>query len=260
MRLVEIIASPLWGPTGEFDGIIESMRDVTERERSAKALEEYAGRLRALSARMAQVSEGERGRLARELHDRVGENLTALGINLSIVRSQMPAEALAAVDSRLADSLALVESTTERIRDVMADLRPPVLDDYGLAAALRWYGEQFARRTGLAIQMDAREPEARAEPHIELALFRIAQEALTNVAKHARATRVHIELLEFAGAHRLVIADDGVGFDPLHAGTPSGTGGWGLLTMAERAEAVGGRWSTVSAPGEGTRIIVEVPG
>jgi PAS domain S-box-containing protein len=257
-RFLEVIASPLWGADGTFQGIIESRRDITERVQAQEALQQYAERLLALAAQRAEVSEAERQRLARELHDQVGQNLTALGINLNIVRTQMPEEAAAPVRSRLDDSLSLVEQTAARIRDVMADLRPPVLDDYGLVAALHWYGEQFARRTNIAIAVEGEEPVPRLAARVENALFRIAQEALTNVAKHAQATHVTVIVEVDSGTSRLVVADDGIGFDPAHPAEPDQGRGWGLLTMAERAEAVGGRCRIESAPGQGAQVIVEV--
>jgi signal transduction histidine kinase len=253
-RFVEIIAAPMWGSDGAFQGIIESMRDVTERVRAQEALQQYAERLRALSAQLAEVAEAERQRLARELHDQVGQQLTALGINLNIVRAHMPEEVGDAIRSRLDDSLSLVEQTTERIRDVMARLRPPVLDDYGLVAALHWYGEQFARRTGIAVVVEGEEPVPRPATHVESALFRITQEALTNVAKHAQATHVMVSVQVQGEILRLVIADDGIGFD---SGL-SASHGWGLLTMTERAEGVGGRCRIESVPGQGTPVSVEV--
>ena len=215
---------------------------------------------------MAEVAEDERQQLARELHDQVGQNLTALGINLNIVRMQLPDEAAAPVHSRLDDSLSLVEQTAERIRDVMAYLRPPVLDDYGLVAALHWYGEQFAQRTDIAVAVEGQESAPRLSARVENALFRIAQEALTNVAKHAQATQVTVIVKADGGTLRLVVADDGVGFDPsttlraspAHLAEPDGDRGWGLLTMTERAEAVGGRCRIESDPRQGTQVIVEV--
>ena len=258
-RLVEIVAAPLWGADGAFQGIIESMRDVTERVRAQEALQQYTERLRALSAQLAEVAEAERKRLAQELHDQVGQRLTALGINLNIVRTQLPEEAGDAIRYRLDDSLSLVEQTAERIRDVMAHLRPPVLDDYGLVAALHWYGEQFARRTGIAIVVEGEEPAPRLATRVESALFRITQEALTNVAKHAQATNVLVSVHVQDEILRLIVADDGIGFD---SGTVAGPGpghGWGLLTMSERAEGVGGRCRIESVSGTGTHVSVEVP-
>jgi Rrf2 family protein len=257
-RIVELSASPFWGTDGECHGIIESARDITERTRAKESLQRYAARLRALTKRLAEVAESEREALARELHDQVGQNLTALGINLNIVRTQMPPDTGPVVHSRLDDSLALVQQTTERIRNVMAELRPPVLDDYGLISALHWHAEQFTQRTEIAVMVESDEPIPRLDRRAETALFRIAQEALTNVAKHAQASHVAVTVEADGNTVRLVIADDGVGFDFMHLAKRNSGRGWGLLTMAERAEAVGGQCFVESFPGLGTRVVVEI--
>jgi two-component system sensor histidine kinase UhpB len=257
-RIVEVIASPLWGPDRVCSGIIESVRDITDRVRAERSLQQYARRLRDLGERLAQVSETERQRLARELHDQVGRNLTALGINLNIVRTQIPDDRLPDVHSRLDDSLSLIEQTTRQIRDVMAELRPPVLDDYGLLAALHWYAEQFAARTGIVVAVEGEDSDDRFDPMVENALFRIAQEALNNVAKHAQASEVTLVLELETHVLRLAVHDDGIGFDPLRSTGRSGDRGWGLFTMTERAEAVGGRCTIESCPGWGTQVTVEV--
>ena len=140
----------------------------------------------------------------------------------------------------------------------MTDLRPPVLDDYGLAAALHWYGEQFARRTGIAVAVEGEELAPRLAARVESVLFHIAQEALTNVAKHARAKNITVTAQVQGDMLRLVVADDGIGFDSAHMTEPGGNHGWGLLIMTERAEAVGGRCQIESIPGHGTQVIVEV--
>jgi two-component system sensor histidine kinase UhpB len=257
-RFFEVIASPLLGVDGTFQGIIESKRDITERKRTEEALQQYTERLRALAAQLAELTEAERQRLARELHDQVGQNLTALGINLNIVQTELPKEVTDLLRSRLEDSLTLVEQTAERIRDVMANLRPPVLDDYGLVAALRWYVDQFARRTDIAVIVEGEEPVPRLDTRVENTLFRIAQEALTNVAKHAQATQVTVITKVDNGTLRLVVADNGIGFDPAHLPAPDRYQHFGLLIMSERAEAVGGVFHIESRPGSGTKLIVEV--
>ncbi len=215
--------------------------------------------LRALAARLAEVEEAERQRVARELHDTVGQNLTALGLNLNIAQMHLPPGAADAARSRLKDSLDLVQQTTEFIRGVMADLRPPVLDDYGLVAALRWYGAQFASRTGVEFSLRGQELSPRLPALVETALFRIAQEALTNVARHAQAMHVTVSLEASESLVRLTIADDGVGFDPEMIKVRATGRGWGLLSMTERAEAAGGRARVESRAYGGTRVLVEVP-
>ncbi len=258
-RLLEIIASPYWGPDNSFQGIVESMRDVTERIRAKNELQVHADRIRALATQITEVAETERQRLARELHDLVGQNLSALAINLNIVQTQLTGETGAPVRHRIEDSLSLVEETTDRIRDVMTRLRPPILDDCGLVAALKWYADKFTQRTGIAVTVVHTEPEPRMVTRVENALFRIAQEALTNVAKHAQATTVSIHVEHSGDQSRLVIADNGIGFTPRPILQLADSNGWGLLTMNERAEAVGGVCRIESAPDQGTRVIVEIP-
>ena len=216
--------------------------------------------LRALTARLAEAEEAERRRLARELHDRVGQSLTALSINLNIIGSQLPRGASAAqARLRLADSQRLVEETVEHTRDVMADLRPAVLDDYGLLAALRWYAGRFSGHTIVDMQVEGHEFSPRLPQAIETTLFRITQEALNNVTRHAQATHATVRLEVEGDLAQLIIADDGVGFDLAAERQPGEQPAWGLISMQERAEAVGGRLRVESAPGQGTRVIVEAP-
>jgi PAS domain S-box-containing protein len=250
--------TPLEDKDGTHTGWVNVVRDITEHKQAEQALEAHTEQLRILAARLAEVEEAERQRIARELHDQVGQNLTALGINLNIVRSQVSEQAADLARSRLDDSLALVAETTERIRHVMADLRPPVLDDYGLVAALRWYGEQLAQRAGVAVVVRDEELAPRLNAQAESALFRIAQEALTNVVKHAQATQVTVAVEEDGRTVRLVVADDGMGFEVPRATGPGERAGWGLFTMAERAEGVGGHFHVESRPGQGTLVVVEV--
>jgi two-component system sensor histidine kinase UhpB len=141
----------------------------------------------------------------------------------------------------------------------MADLRPPVLDDYGLVAALRWYGEKISRRIEIPISVEGEEPSPRMESHVENALFRIVQEALTNVSKHAQASYVKISVDVDREILRLTLLDDGIGFDPEGVILPDNGQGWGLLSITERAEAVGGKCRIVSSPNQGTQVIVEIP-
>lgn len=159
----------------------------------------------------------------------------------------------------LDESLTLVVNTVEGIRNAMSELRPPVLDEYGLAAALRWYGEHFAERTELVTVVRGEEMVPRLPPETEIALFRIAQEALTNVAKHSRAKKVTIALKGRAGSVCMRISDNGVGFDPKSQRQSGPDDKWGLITMRERAEAIGGHLRVETASGKGTRVIAEVP-
>jgi signal transduction histidine kinase len=198
-----------------------------------------------------QAEENERRRIARELHDRVGQNLSALNINLDILLGKLQDPG---ARRRLEDSLKLVDGTLQSIENVMADLRPALLDEYGLAAALAWYGQEYSQRTGIRVGVQG-EAGAGLRPEAAVALFRIAQEALNNAAKHASPARITMSLEERSGQLVLSITDDGKGFDP--AAAPRGR--WGMTTMRERAEAAGGRLEVSSMPGTGTTVTAAVP-
>ncbi|MFP4346023.1 MAG: PAS domain S-box protein [Anaerolineales bacterium] len=253
------VGTPRYSPDGTLVGFIGSCTDITEQKRAEQAERRQAAQLRALATRLTQVEEANHQRLARELHDRVGQSLTAIGINLNIIGSLLPEESPFSLRERLDDSRSLVEEVTESTRAMMSDLRPPVLDDYGLPATLHWYAEHFEARTGIAIEMELQEIEPRLPLEREVALFRVVQEALTNVAKHAHASEVRITLEVEEERIRLEVADDGAGFAGAVPREPEGSEGWGLLTMKERAAALGGELRIEAQPGEGTRVAVEAP-
>lgn len=248
-----VIITPMRDVAGKLRGFAKVTRDLTERKRAERELNDYTEQLRILSQRLVELHEESRLSLSRELHDRVGQNLTALNINLGIVLGQLPA-ADPAIAARLKDSQELVEATVDVITDVMAELRPPLLDDYGLFPALKSIAEQFSRRTGIDIAMSGPESLERLPKQIEIALCRVAQEALTNVAKHAQARHIQLELVLSDERIGLTVADDGVGFDPRADAADTARSGWGMLTMRERAMALGGDLTINSAPGLGTRV------
>jgi PAS domain S-box-containing protein len=272
-----------------LQAIAATLAVALENARLYASEREKRTQLRIVTTRLAEVEEDERRRLARELHDQVGQNLIALGLNLKIVSTQVcdqedRSEAVRGqLSNRLDDTAALVKQITTSIRNVMDDLRPPALEEFGLIAALHWYGTTFTSRVDVPVAIRGPEPAVRLPSLIEMALFRIAQEALTNVARHAEATRVTVTVTideetmrgdfsdvvrgepsspvrgEPSWMVRLVVADDGVGFDLQRRPEPGERQHWGLVTMAERAEAVGGSCRVESSPGEGTKVIVEVP-
>jgi signal transduction histidine kinase len=153
--------------------------------------------------------------------------------------------------------MSLVEETTVHIRDVMAELHPQVLDDYGLLAALRWYCEPFSDRTGIEVKVYGEELSSRLSPVIESILFRIAQEALTNVAKHSGASLATVTLEDVEEHLRMTVEDNGRGINLTALNRSKEQSGWGLTTMKERAATLGGCVSIESEPDKGTRIITE---
>jgi PAS domain S-box-containing protein len=236
--------------------VLVACLDITDQRHSESALRQAAQDLHGLTRRLVQAEEVERRRLARELHDRVGQSLSALNINLDLISRD--SQALSpALRQRLEDSLGLVDGTLQSIEGVMADLRPPLLDEYGLAAALGWHSDEFSRRTGVQVTVTDRTPDAgkAARPEAAVALFRIAQEALNNVLKHAQAKSVRIDVSATDEELVLDVHDDGRGFDPRAARR----GRWGMTTMRERAEAAGGQLHVDATPGQGTRIHARVP-
>jgi two-component system sensor histidine kinase UhpB len=235
-------------------------RDVTERNRDERALIRTSAELKSLSRRLAESEEAVRRKVAADLHDRVGGAITALNLNLTVLRRSLPEELGATMGRRLDDSLALLGETNSVVRELMTELRPPVLDDYGLAAALRWYGEQFGKRTGLEVLVTAGAEGERLAPEREISLFRLVQEALTNIVKHANARTARIALERDGDRLTVTVADDGEGFEP---SPMRGTGtrpSWGIVSMRERAESIGGHLTIDSAPGQGTRVVVELRG
>lgn len=245
--------------TVELRRAVEQLeQEIMERRQAEMEVRQKREQLRALSTRLAEMEETERRRLARELHDRVGQELGTLNINLNIMRAQLPKDETGLLQSRLDDSLDLLRQVARHVYDVMGDLRSPVLDDYGLVAALNGYGSQFSTRTGIKVTVRGGEETTRWPPSIEDALFRIAQEALTNVARHAQATRATVSIEAAGDRLRLVVADDGVGFDPAQISVAAVGQGWGLISMTERAEAIGGSCRIESFPQRGTQVIVEV--
>jgi signal transduction histidine kinase len=225
------------------------------RSREEGTLRNLVLRLRELSRRLLQVEENERRSLNRELHDRIGQNLSTLNLNLNLIRAQMPPSATGAVGGRIADAQRLLASTIIDVRNVMAELHPPALDDFGLLAALRTYAESVSARVGTPIVVHGEDIVPRLAPEVEIALFRVAQEAVANAAKHARAKRIEVTLANTSERITLTIADDGVGFDGGRAQPAPAS--WGLAIMRERAEAVGAALRIESAAGRGTRVVVE---
>jgi signal transduction histidine kinase len=229
-------------------------RKATERELSVSREE-----LRSLGWRLAETEEKERKAFSRELHDDIGQNLTILEVNLNLLKTIIPKASVELAHTRINDSLSVVKQMTDRVRSLMSSLRSPVLDDYGLVAAIDVYSRQCTARTGLNILVRAPETDPRLTPAIENTMFRIVQESLTNVVKHAQASQVIISVTLSGKTLKLTVEDDGVGYEKDQLPKSDGKRGWGFVTMSERALAVGGTCQVKSHLGMGTHVIVEVP-
>lgn len=256
---VLISASALYDTTGQFVMCRATTYDMTERQKMEHERARYTRRLAELSRHLVAVQEAARRQLAGELHDRTSPNLAALDINFGILARSLPKAQFAELSERLEDTQALIRDTSASIRDICADLRPPVLDYAGLGAALETYAQQFSRRTGIVVHLHCTSQNRRLAPDIESLLFRIAQESLTNCAKHAKARSIQLTLDNAHSPVVLRITDDGAGFSPDEIGKEGSSCGLGILNMREMAEFAGGKLSIQSSPGQGTCLTVEIP-
>lgn len=213
--------------------------------------------LHELSARLTTIQEDERRTIARELHDEIGQALTAIKMELSL--AQRASDGSPVVSARLEEARKMSEATVQTVRNLSHLLHPPLLDDLGLAAALKSYLEGFSRRHGVAAELLDEHMEPRLAPEVETALYRIVQEALTNVAKHARARNCRVYLQGLTSSVLVTIEDDGSGFDPALLGAAGRPRGLGLISIRERAAQLGGTFQIETAPGQGTRLTVEMP-
>jgi two-component system sensor histidine kinase UhpB len=230
--------------TGTVVSVLGVARDVTARKAVDRALRASRLRLRRLSRRLLEVQEEERGRIARELHDEVGQGLTAVKMHVAAL-SRCPAER----ERRAAECAELIEQSIQLVRSLSVELRPPTLDELGLAAALTTLARRQAELAGLVLELDVPPLAHRPSPDVEQACFRIAQEACTNVLRHARASRLGIALREERRALVLTVWDDGVGIRSADKGRRQGVG---LAGMRERAQLAGGTLGIRSQAGRTT--------
>ncbi len=233
---------------------------AVENARLYQVVQERETQLEQLVRQLVNAQEGERKRIAQELHDETGQKLTALAMGLAAVEQQV-------VSSEITRAVRLVRNLREvsdeaiiELRHIMADLRPAQLDDLGLVPALRWYvGQYQGRHPELQVTFSGERPEQRLPPQHETVLFRAAQEALTNVARHAHASHVRVTLTRQPESVRLEVVDDGVGFDVNAPARHAAGSGLGLVGMRERVALVGGSCVITAEPGGGTHVMVELP-
>ncbi|MFO0775842.1 MAG: PAS domain-containing sensor histidine kinase [Nitrospiraceae bacterium] len=251
---------------GRVVGAVVVFRDITERHQAQSHLEDTLERLRTLSQRLQTVREEERARIARELHDELGVALTCLKMDLSQIFTRcegefaaQTAEPSSGVRTFVADKVTAmtrqVDDTLAAVQRIVAELRPGVLDDLGLVAAIEWQCRDFERRTGIGCVLSVTAEDIVVEPPRATALFRVCQEALTNVMRHANASVVTVRLWEDDGDIHLRIRDNGKG---IPAGKIEDGQSFGLMGMQERMRALDGTLQIDSKPGEGTTILVRV--
>lgn len=228
-----------------------------QREKARQELDDAFQRLRGLTRRLEVAKEDERQRIARELHDEMGPSLTAVIINLRLLPTQRGTGQL---ERRIDDTVALVDSMIQRIRDISLDLRPPLIDELGLVPALGGYLESVSERTGLEINLRGDKNLGALPAHVPITAFRLVQESVTNVVRHASAGRVEILVRRNGSGLELSVEDDGRGFDVAETMKRAASGkAIGLLGMQERVDMLDGEIEIDSTPGEGTRIHVRLP-
>ena len=237
---------------GVMVGVQSTARDITERKLAQEGLKMF-------SRQLIEAQEDERRRIARELHDQVGQILIAVKMNLHTEKQVSQASD---VSCYIKDNIEAVDEALRLVRDLSVELRPPVLDDFGLVTALHWYVDRYTKRTGLEVNVviDMPDENERFSRELETACFRIAQEALTNIVRHAQANQVLLQLVKDGNVLLLSVEDNGVGFDPesLRKRAPRAAT-LGLISMQERAHAAGGTIEIDSASSHGTKVRFMLP-
>lgn len=251
---IDVSASEFQEPDGcRYISVI--FRDISERKRHQHELETSREEIHRLWAFVQSVREAEQKRFARELHDELGQLITALKLDLSWLRRHLPAGD-AFLEDKVTDLEVLVEASLDAQRRLLSGLRPRALDEAGLSAACQWLLQEFERSSGIAYQLCLSHSEFQLSEEMATALFRIVQEALTNIARHAHASLVRVSLLQQQESFTVRIVDNGRGFT---TGPPLGRRSFGLLGMRERVHLLNGELAIDSSPGQGTEILVTLP-
>lgn len=260
-RVVQSFFSPGKATNGGSHGVTAAFRDTTDFSDAIARLRESQRELRALTKRMEEVREEERAALSREIHDELGQMLTALKIDITLLGRDVAPETGSVMEAgQIAESLSsmeeLVNSIIGSVRRIAQRMRPEVLDSFGLVPAIEWHAREFQKRTNIECSISSPTSHPELAPDVRTALFRITQEAMTNVARHAEADRIDISVTYADGTLELHITDNGRGIEPDRL---AGTASLGLLGMRERATMVGGVLDISGEPGKGTRVHVRLP-
>jgi len=244
----------IYDERGRIAGHFGIQRDVTDRHLATEQIEASREQLRALASRLQKVREEERTGIAREIHDELGQALTGLKLDISWMKNRLPRDH--EMMAQCLSIIARIDQTLTAVRRIATELRPSVLDQLGLAAALEWQGQEFGARTGIEVAMEVSVDGAEIPDDLGSSAFRILQESLTNIIRHANASRVAIRLSQTPTLLTLEITDNGIGCT---AACFEGTRSLGLVGMRERALACGGECTISGVPGRGTTVSLRVP-
>lgn len=241
--------------------LLALIRDVTERKEAEEALRKNERELRDLSSRLLSVQEDEKKRLARELHDGFGQTLIAIKFGVENSLRELRNDSPSSAAQSLAEVITVVQRAIEEVRRVTLDLRPTILDNLGIVATISWFCQEFQKLCPtIRVKEDIAVKEKEVPPLLKSTIFRIVQEAFTNIAKHSTARLVHLVLVRKGRAIEVIIEDNGRGFDPEKLReSPASSQGMGLTTMEERTKLSGGTFSLTTAPGKGTSVRVSWP-
>jgi PAS domain S-box-containing protein len=231
-----------------------TIRDITEHKRTEQSLRASREQLREFAGRLEQVREEERTRVAREIHDELGQKLTILKLDLAWLSRKARVDSV--TRKKIKSMIADVDQTIGHVRKIVSELRPSILDEMGLCAALEWQIGQFQQRTGIRGIFESTSEDFDLPPNTAAALFRVVQEALTNVVRHAGARQVRVALKPARGILRIAVSDDGKG---LPRGQINDRKSFGIVGMRERVHRIGGEFNIFSGPGRGTRLEIAAP-
>jgi len=254
-RWLETHAVPLKDTAGKIITLLGVTRDITQRKKHEAEITNTTEQLRQLTSHLQTVREDERKRIAREIHDELGQQLTAIKMDTVWIDQQIPVETVAIKD-KLQNMLELLDGSHQSVRKILNELRPAVLDDNGLLEALQWQGRQFTESTGTPMHFASNQTSIKLPQETAICIFRVYQEALTNIMRYAGAGKVLSSLNIINNSIILTIEDDGKGFDTGMAETKKR---FGLLGMKERVNSLKGKFDLVSSPGKGTKIVISLP-